>query len=290
MSRSRWSILTALALLTACARSTPEPTADRPAPLTVPGTDTFVMHPRAGNQAYRISVGLPASYDQDTDRRYPVVYMLDADVGIASAVEITRFLAFAHELPEVMVVGIGYGQGLARWSELRTADLTPVAVADQPSSGHADRFLAFITGEVIPLIESRYRAAGDRTLFGYSSSGLFGTYVLFHRPGLFQRYVLGSPSMGWADRAAFQWPAAIGRNGPPPTGVVFTTFATKESPAYIESNRTFWDAVDSLGVNGLQVIRAEIDETHAGGWPHTLVKGMKAVFAARPAEGGAPRH
>jgi hypothetical protein len=236
------------------------------------------MHPRAGGEAYRISVGLPLSYGREPERRFPVLYTLDADVGFASAVELARFLALSGEIPEVIVVGIGYGTDLATWRTRRVADLTPVSTAEQPGAGRASQFLDFIAGEVIPLVESHYRTSEDRTLSGYSHGGLFGTYVLFQRPGIFQRYILGSPSYGWAERAALQWPAAAGRAGPTPTGVVFTSVGTEETQAMIANWRAFWDAVEALGVPGLRVVRGEVDETHAGGWPHAAVKGLKAVW------------
>ncbi len=179
---------------------------------------------------------------------------------------------------------VSYGTDFAEWRKRRVADLTPVPVADEPGSGQAARFLELIEGELIPEIERRYRTIPDRTLIGYSLGGLFGTYVLFHRPGIFQRYVLGSPSYGWAHQVALSWPAAMGRTGPTPTGVVFTSIDTGDAPETIARWRVFWDAVEQARVPGLEVTRGEIDETHAGGWPHMIVKGMKAVFRDRPAE------
>ncbi len=280
MLTSRWGL--ASALLAACAGAAQPAALERPAPVTVPHSESFVLRPRAGGAAYRIDVGLPLSYGREPGRRYPVVYGLDADVGFTASVAIARFLARAGELPEVIAVGIGYGGDLEDWGRRRVADLTPVAVDDHPGSGQAARFLDFIEGEVIPAIERRYRTAPDRTLIGYSLGGLFGTYALFHRPGIFQRYVLGSPSYEWGHRVALSWPSALARTDPPPTGVVFTSVDTADPPQTIANWRELWDAVERAHVAGLAVVRGEIDETHAGGWPHVIVKGMKAVF--RPAE------
>jgi predicted alpha/beta superfamily hydrolase len=58
--------------------------------------------------------------------------------------------------------------------------------------------LRCLVEEIIPGIEARYRVhPTDRTLIGGSLSGLFGLYVLFHRPETFARYLLVSPSMYW---------------------------------------------------------------------------------------------
>jgi len=270
--------LALVVVLNACARTAPEATPGRLAPVLVPESESFTMYPRGGGEPYRISVGLPPSYARESERRFPVLYGLDADVGFASLVEVTRFLARSREIPEVIVVGIGYDADFATWRSRRAADLTPVSTDEQPTSGHASEFLDFIATELIPLVESRYRTTRDRTLSGYSLGGLFGTYVLFHRPELFQRYVLGSPSYGWADRVALEWPAAVSPSGPQPSGIVFTSVGTLETAAMIANWRAFWDAVAALGLPWLRVTRGEIDETHAGGWPHTTVKGLKAIW------------
>jgi len=284
---TRWWALGTLSLLVACATAPRTPTPERPVPVSIPQSESFALEPRAGGEAYRIYVGLPLSYGREPQRDYPVVYGLDAEVGFASAVGITRFLALAEEIPEVIVIGIGYGADFATWQKRRVVDLTPVPVSTSPGSGQAARFLDFIERELIPLIDRRYRTARDRTLTGYSHGGLFGTYALFHRPGLFQRYILGSPSYGWAEGAALQWPAAMGKTMPLPTGVIFTSVGTAETERMIANWRSFWDAVEKARVPGLEVKRGEIDETHAGSWPHMMVKGAKAVFA-RPLPAGPP--
>jgi predicted alpha/beta superfamily hydrolase len=121
---------------------------------------------------------------------------------------------------ELLIVGIGYRvdaeriKGLAQWAAWRTHDLTPVErneieeywnkrlsslVNDNPpevQTGGAASFLEAIREEVIPFVESRYRAASDnRGLAGFSYGGLFTLYTLFHDTGLFMRYFAGSPTM-----------------------------------------------------------------------------------------------
>jgi hypothetical protein len=52
---------------------------------------------------------------------------------------------------------------------------------------------------------------------------------------------------------------------------------TGDAEDTIANWRDFWDVVRKARVPGLEVKRGEIDETHAGSWPHTMVKGAKAV-------------
>ena len=59
--------------------------------------------------------------------------------------------------------------------------------------------LAFIRNDVITFIESNYRTdPSNRTYFGFSLGGLFGTYALMTHPDTFRNYILGSPSL-WRD-------------------------------------------------------------------------------------------
>jgi uncharacterized protein len=274
----RWSILAALILFAAQGRAEGQLTVEPTGSVLVPQSESFVVRSHARGETYRISVGLPLSYGQEPGKRFPVLYVVDADVNFASAVEVTRFLALVGEIPEVIVVGIGYGTDLATWRTRRGVDLKPESTAEPPGSGRASQFLDFIAGEVIPLVESRYLCSEDRALFGYSLGGLFGTYVLFHRAGTFQKYILGSPSYGSAGRVALQWPAAVDGTAPAPTGVVFTSVGTEESQAMIANWRAFWDDAEALEIPGLRIIRGEVDETHAGAAWHAFVKGVKAVW------------
>src|SRR5687768_14879617 len=59
---------------------------------------------------FRVSVALPASYAAST-KRYPVLYVLDADVFFATAVEQARLQGLVGEISEVILVGIGYPPG-----------------------------------------------------------------------------------------------------------------------------------------------------------------------------------
>jgi hypothetical protein len=53
-----------------------------------------------------------------------------------------------------------------------------------------------------PFIDENYPTMPeDRGYWGDSLGGLFGLYVLFNAPDTFDRYIIGSPSIWWGDRA-----------------------------------------------------------------------------------------
>jgi len=129
-------------------------------------------------------------------------------------------MQFGGDIPRFISVGIGYKTEHSLSSlEIRTRDLTQVqsqsslpplsgVIQGVPNlnlvkaSGGAPEFLRFIREELQPFIDENYPTIPeDRAYWGDSLGGLFGLYVLFNQPDTFNRYIIGSPSIWWADRA-----------------------------------------------------------------------------------------
>lgn len=73
----------------------------------------------------------------------------------------------------------------------------------------AAAFLSGLVEEIIPPVEGRYSVdPALRSIVGFSLSGLFELYVLFHHPEMFFGYLVGSPSLWWDDGLAFRWEQA----------------------------------------------------------------------------------
>jgi predicted alpha/beta superfamily hydrolase len=130
-------------------------------------------------------------------------------------------LMMLGDVPRFIAVGIGYpaASSIMQGLVIRARDLTPVvakadvgggfpiagALRPAVESGGAAKFLAFIRDELIPFIDAKYPTnPKDRIYWGDSLGGLFGTYVLFTKPETFNRYILGSPSLWWADEDAIR--------------------------------------------------------------------------------------
>ncbi len=139
--------------------------------------------------------------------------------------ETVRALAlFDQSIPQLIVVGVGYPVGVY-WNAIphRSLDLTPTKdavweaetakhVLKPLGSGGAPDFLRFISDELIPLIDSEYRTiTTDRGLYGFSLGGLFVLNAMLDRPGLFQRYIAGSPFVGWDNGVTFTYEEAFAR-------------------------------------------------------------------------------
>jgi predicted alpha/beta superfamily hydrolase len=161
-----------------------------------------------------VLVSLPGTYNGDQSARFPVIYLTDANWLFGLTAQSYHLLRLGGMVPDALIVGIVRSgveedtrEGSAVGAE-RAFDLTPTRNVDEERryrgeykrdvrTGGGPAFLRVLVEELIPDIEARYRANGDRTLVGYSLGGLFGAYVLFQSPETFKRMVLVSPSLWW---------------------------------------------------------------------------------------------
>lgn len=157
------------------------------------GTEERTLFCPTRGREYHLSVALPDGY-HTTTQAYPVIYVLDGDVLFGMAAGLTPIARWFKGAPEAIIVGVSYGmESYDQWVELRERDFKLPEVRDAPPDSAADRFLDALTQEMLPFIEANYRTIpSDRCLYGYSSSGFFVLYALFHRPDAFQRYLCGS--------------------------------------------------------------------------------------------------
>ncbi len=145
-----------------------------------------------------LNIYLPEGYDKNDTVKYPVIYLLDgsADEDFIHVTGIIQFNNFSwiNRVPESIVVGIATVD--------RRRDFTfPSTIADEtkrfPTTGHSDKFIAFIEKELQPFIEKNYKTTSDKMLIGQSLGGLLATEILFTKPGLFNKYIIISPSLWW---------------------------------------------------------------------------------------------
>lgn len=192
-----------------------------------------------------ITVATPPMYEM-TAEPLPTLYVLDQTITFNIVASCTRaFVLFSSgHFPQPLVVGVGYPlapltQNIAR----RNRDLTPTVapfpavepamVADTSLGvGGGPLFLQCLIEEVIPGIQARYRVhPTDRTLIGWSLSGLFGFYTLFHRPETFTRYLLVSPSIFWDEAICFSYEEAWAKQHTDLAAQVFCAVGeTEENP------------------------------------------------------------
>jgi predicted alpha/beta superfamily hydrolase len=171
-----------------------EPT---PPQVKIAGTQLLEVNSSITGQGYALYVSLPRGYD-DPGRTFPVIYVLDGQWDFTLVHAIYGQQYYDGFMPAALIVGVTWGGENPDYDRRRAFDLTPTDTGQPARFGNAQKFLAFIKNEAIPLVESRYRTKkNDRTLTGSSFAGLFTLYALFHEPDLFNRYALTSPAWGW---------------------------------------------------------------------------------------------
>lgn len=165
-------------------------------------------------QAHDVMVSLPPGYHERPERHYPVLYLHDgqnvfdaraagAEWQVDEAAE--RGVAAGHLLPFIVVAVAS--------TESRTLDYTPSPMlvpaerldrtAPQRQGGGVAAYARFLSEELKPLIDARYRTRpgrADTAVGGSSFGGLASLWLALHRPETFGAALVVSPSVWWDDR------------------------------------------------------------------------------------------
>ncbi|MFB9108449.1 alpha/beta hydrolase [Flavobacterium gyeonganense] len=152
------------------------------------------------NEKRVLNIYLPEGYKQEDATKYPVIYLLDGSadedfIHIAGLVQFNSF-EWINQVPKSIVVGI------ATVDRRRDFTFSTSIETDKkrfPTSGHSDKFIAFIEKELQPFIEKKYKTNDSKTIIGQSLGGLLETEILLKKPSLFNKYVIVSPSLWWND-------------------------------------------------------------------------------------------
>jgi predicted alpha/beta superfamily hydrolase len=155
-----------------------------------------------------IRVLLPAGYGDaaNKDRRYPVLYMLDgqnvfdaclSDVSHHewSVDETVQQLVAENKIPALIVVGVDHAGKDRAHEYLPYKDYVGNPDMDEPAG---KRFPDFLTNEVMPLVDGRYRTLQGQPntgIGGSSYGGVATLYALLAKPGRFGYGLIESPSL-----------------------------------------------------------------------------------------------
>jgi len=242
--------------------------------------EAILFSPEIG-QRYHLFIQKPNGYDS-SDATYSVLYLLDGDQFFGMTTDIVRLLNHRDGVPEMLVVGIGYGGDVSGHFNERIRDLSPSEVAEFPTSGGGERFLSFIKEKVIPYVEEKYRTTpGSRTLVGVSIGGLFGLYTFFEHPEWFSRYLISSPSVSWDEGMIFQDEQKSLERRSEFSGRIFLSVGGLEKPKeMIEPVLGLGERLKNRKEEGLTVWCEEIDgEGHFSVQPAAISRGLRRLFS-----------
>ncbi|NQT78759.1 MAG: alpha/beta hydrolase [Bacteroidetes bacterium] len=268
--------------------------------VTLERTEIRALHSNIVGQNYELLISLPYSY-ATADTSYPVIFLLDPYRVFSMVKEFTDALTVPFAInPEVIVVGIGYGgEGInarLNWALGRVRDYTPVQDTATEEwyeeaikkagihdidviSGGAPLFLEFIRKELFPFIESNYRIDTNiRMLSGYSFGGLFGLYALFHDTELFDKYFIGSPSIGFKDGISLEYESNYANTHEDLKASVFMSVGGKEE-SYAKNLQKMLEQLNSRNYKNLKLKSVIFEnESHVTCYPAALSRGLIELF------------
>lgn len=258
------------------------------APFTIERSTVHALPSKGLGRTYSVYVKLPASYEapENAGRRYPVIYLTDGPYTFQVASGVTRVPYNHGRLEEAIIVGISYADGQDP-ADSRRQDLTPWNHPKHPGgSGEAAGYLKFLKTEVLPLVEGRYRADPTRrVLSGQSYGALFGAWAALNEPGLFQGYILTSPSLWYADKAMFAAEADYARAHEDLKARIYFATGEFERPAsgaekdMVGDQQAFVEQLRSRKYPGLELRSEVIAGTHhETTYPVGLVHGLQWLF------------
>ena len=265
----------------------------------LPDSEQHEVFSATRERNYMLSVVLPEGY-HTSDKRYPVVYVLDGDLIFGLVASLTPITAMTEEVPELIAVCIGYGtDSFDEWGELRDVDLWyPGSMAhdlnDPANPPQPDVFMRALTEDIVPFVDRTYRTdPDDRCLQGYSAGGFFVLYALLQQSGTFHRFLSGSgfgySTMGYLCDEAQRvtggdtWRVPL-RTRPPDSlaGHVFVAMAEHEARSCVSAMHEFVETLEAAGSSDLHLVSEVFPtEVHgAAGFALTYLHGLRSVFAA----------
>lgn len=226
---------------------------------------------------------LPEGY-QNSQERYPVLYLTDGDIQGAHTAGTIDYLAKFEQMPQMIVVGI------VNPSETRARDLTvtPAEKQNPNQLENADRFLGFVEQEVIPFVKQQYRTLDYQVLSGTSHGGQFAINALVKRPGLFNDVIAISPSLYWNNQQLLGLAEQALKNDQL-LGRLYLSIANEE-PTMTQPYQRFVDLLARYPSDKLNIASQTFsDETHNTTVLQGQYAALKYLFSEWPIPEGEPK-
>ncbi len=160
------------------------------------------FHSKNLSQDRTVWVYLPASYEENTKARFPVVYMhdgqnlFDPNLSFAGEWMVDETMNAAAEngsFREAIVIGIGN-------TSARVYEYTPTKGGNNYNGGGGDKYLALLVDELKPQVDAMLRTLPDRentAILGSSLGGLISAHAGVKKPETFGLVGAMSPSTWW---------------------------------------------------------------------------------------------
>ncbi|MEO8773094.1 MAG: alpha/beta hydrolase-fold protein [Gelidibacter sp.] len=137
------------------------------------------------NATRELKIRLPTDYDPDSKLKYPVILVFDGDYLFEPVVGQIAFQTYFDKMPEAIVVAVV--QGRERFYDSYHDEVTGLPIE------FGARFYEFISTELIPYIDRKYKTSKFKVAVGHDLMANFMNSFLLKDDPLFKAYVNLSP-------------------------------------------------------------------------------------------------
>ena len=251
--------------------------------------------PEIGDK-FVIRVSVPASYEMAPGAKYPMLVVLDGDAAMGLArttldyINLGSNFGLGKNVPDMIVVGIGYERGAIPWLFTRVRDFTQ-SVDESfnynnpnfkiPASGDAAKFYDFLVNTIMPTVAANFRVDDSMAMLaGHSMGGLFAMYAMMQENTPFQKYIMASPFVGWGDNDIFKMEEKFAAKTKELKADVFFSYCPIEpTPTYVEEVKKVHEVLSTRGYGGFRCTLKEYPtENHFSVYPFAFADGLYWLF------------
>jgi predicted alpha/beta superfamily hydrolase len=219
------------------------------------------------NEYRRIWIYLPPDYEQNLERRYPVVYAQDGQNLFDAATSFSGEWAIDDNLNALfqqnnenalIVIGIDNG------SDTRTYEYSPYPHKKFGGGGAKD-YANFLVKNLKPYIDANYRTLADQPntgLLGSSLGGLFTLYGGLKHPDIFGKLFVFSPSF-WFSEKIYQKAKEFKKNH---SQRIYLLAGNKESASLVPDTIKMFDILKSVGFSDSEISLKICDDGEHSEW------------------------
>ena len=247
-------------------------------PRSTDAKPAFISHSRETGTDYTIYVDEPGA--SASREPLPAVLLMDGDFLFEPAVQASRSLRDAGRIPPVVVVGVGYGAGFGAPGNSRGRDYTPTASTDEPGSGHADRFLDYLSGTLWPELAGRHplRETG-RVLAGHSLGSLLVLHALFQARPFFDLALASAPSIWWDNRSILALVSGLRDRQAALKGRLYLGVGADDTPSMLADLGLLEKQLNDRPFNGLRLLSERFPgRDHYDVVPSAMTAGLASLL------------
>lgn len=140
--------------------------------------------------AYRhLTVSLPPSYDKETKKTYPLLFLMDGDYLFDPFQGAISYGNYWDDLPEVIIIGLAQNRDNERFTDCTFDESTGLP------EGKGESFFEFIGGELMPFLQNKYRISPFKIIAGHDVTAGYMNLFLYKDNPLFNAYISLSPEL-----------------------------------------------------------------------------------------------